>query len=171
MDTELRKVQNILLDKINLVCNKVGLNNIMAQLYAILYLNSKPLSLDDMVEQLEISKGSVSINIRALERYGVVRRIWVRGSRRDYYEAEGDITKVVIDRIKSMAHGRLKDMGDMIHAAGQALDSVESSDSSEEESIMLYRQRFANLKNLYDKAYSFFKLVDSGLLEQLFSSQ
>src|SRR3989338_5217258 len=93
------KVQDIFLNRINHICKKLGLNNVMAQLYAILYLNNEPLSLDDMVERLKISKGSASVNIRALESYGAVRRVWMRGSRRDYYEADTDIVRVVTDRI------------------------------------------------------------------------
>jgi len=84
MNEDLVKAQDVFLQKINKICRDFGLNNIMAQLYAILYFSKEPLSLNDMLERLKISKGSVSINIRALERYGAVRRIWVKGSRKDY---------------------------------------------------------------------------------------
>ena len=66
MNENLIKVQDIFLNRINHICKKLGLNNVMAQLYAILYLNNEPLSLDDMVERLKISKGSASVNITAL---------------------------------------------------------------------------------------------------------
>src|SRR3989338_5100918 len=102
MNDKLLKAQDLFLDKINNICNKFGLNNIMAQLYVMLYFNNNPLSLDDMVERLKISKGSASVNIRALERYGAVRQVWVKGSRKDYYEAEPDISKIIFDRTKSM---------------------------------------------------------------------
>ena len=58
--------------------------------------------------------GSASINIRALERYGVVRQIWVKGSRKDYYEAETDFWKIV----KGVLREREKKEFDL------ALDSV-----------------------------------------------
>ena len=94
MNTELEAIQDVFLEKINQMCREFGLNNVMAQLYAVLYFSGKPRSLDDMVNQLKISKGSVSINIRALERYGAVRRVWLRGTRRDHYEAEIDTSEV-----------------------------------------------------------------------------
>ena len=99
MNEKMEKAQDMLLEKVNKFCREFGLNNIMAQLYAILYFSKKPLSLDDMVERLKISKGSASVNIRILERDGIVRRIWVKGSRKDYYEAEIDISKVILERI------------------------------------------------------------------------
>lgn len=48
---------------------------IMGQLYGLLYLSPKPLTLDEMAESLSISKGNVSINIRALERWNMVKTV------------------------------------------------------------------------------------------------
>lgn len=170
MNEKLEKAQDIFLDKINQMCNKFGLNNIMAQLYAILYLSNKPLSLDDMLERLKISKGSVSTNIRALERYGVVRRVWIKGSRRDYYEAEYDIKKVILDRIKSMAESRLSEVDDMISASYNALNSINASDNETEEAIKAFGQKLEALKDLQDKAKSLFSIFNSELLNNILSN-
>jgi DNA-binding transcriptional regulator GbsR (MarR family) len=48
-----------------------------------------------MSESLAISKGNVSINVRALERWNMVKTVWVKGDRKDYYEAETDFWKIV----------------------------------------------------------------------------
>ena len=154
------------LEKINSICNKFGLNNIMAQLYAILYLSERPLSLDDMVERLKISKGSASINMRALERYGAVRQVWVKGSRKDYYEAEVDIAKVVLDRIRSMAQGRLSEVDDMIKSYHKALGLVGSDRKDEEGSVKVFRERLAQLERLYDEAKSMFDLFNMTVLNK-----
>lgn len=164
MDEKLLKAQDVLLDKINQICGKFGLNNIIAQLYAVLYFSGKPLSLDDMVERLKISKGSVSINIRALERYGAVNRVWVKGSRKDYYEAEMDIYKVAMARIKSMAQRRLSEVDDMIGSSYQAINLVQSSDTEEAEAIKVFKQRLEKLKDLYEKARSIFDLFNTAIL-------
>lgn len=167
MNDKLTKAQDVFLYKINQICNKFGLNNIMAQLYAVLYLSARPMSLDDMVERLKISKGSASINIRALERYGVVKRAWIKGSRKDYYEAESDIGKVVTDRIKSMAQGRLSEISDMIASSSEALDSITPQGAHEEEAVRIFRERVEKVKALYEKAQSLFEMFDaaaSGIL-------
>ncbi len=71
--------------------NKAG-----GQIYALLFLSSEPLSLDHISERLEISKSNVSINIRMLEDFNLVRKVWVKGSRKDYYGAERAYPKKVL---------------------------------------------------------------------------
>lgn len=170
MSENLIKAQDVFLEKINQLCNKFGLNNIMAQIYAILYLSDKPLSLNDMVERLKISKGSASINIRALERYGVVRQVWIKGSRRDFYEAETDVGKVMMDIIKSMAQSRLGEVDDMINSSAHALDSVNSNGHEDDESIRIFKERLAKLKDLHTKAQGLFNLLNSGLFNGALSN-
>ena len=48
-----------------------GFNDVMGRLYGTLLLNPEPLSLDDLADELLISKGSVSMNMRDLERWGI----------------------------------------------------------------------------------------------------
>ncbi|MEA1963668.1 MAG: hypothetical protein U9O41_00835, partial [Candidatus Aerophobetes bacterium] len=61
----------------------VGVSRVIGQLYAVLFLSDKPLCLNDMVERLKISKGGASLNIRELEKLGVVKKVWVKGDRKD----------------------------------------------------------------------------------------
>ena len=171
MNEKLEKAQDVFLARINPICNKFGLNNIMAQLYAILYLSNNALSLNDMVGRLKISKGSVSVNIRALERYGAVRRVWVKGSRRDYYEAEMNISKVIMDRTKSMAQSRLSEVDEMISSSLQACNSVNSSNKEEKEAIRAFKQRLNKLKDLQHKAQSLFDLLIPGQLNALVNNK
>ena len=171
MDSNLIKAQDVVLEKINQICGKFGLNNIMAQLYAILYLNAKPMSLNEMLERLKISKGSVSVNIRALERYGVVRQGWGKGSRKDYYEAEMDISSVIAERIDSMVKKRFTDVNDMINSSYEALDSVVPQGPDEIREIEIFKQRLDKLKNLRDKVSSLFVLLNSNFLKSMLNSE
>ena len=161
MTEELIKAQDVFLDRINHICSKFGLNNIMAQLYVILYFSSVPMSLDDMVKRLKISKGSASVNMRALERYGAVQRVWVKGSRKDYYEAETDISKVIKDRVKSMASSRLLAVNEMISSSSNMLSSASVESNTEDESVKVFKERLAKLKNLYEQAQAMFELFNA----------
>lgn len=173
MNKNLVEAQDIFLDRVNQICNKFGLNNIMAQLYALLYLQNKTMSLDEMADRLKISKGSVSVNIRALENYGVVRQVWVKGSRRDHYEAETDIYKVIMDRIKSLAQGRLLEVDSMIGLSFKALNLANSSSNNKEESeaIKVFEQRLTELKRLKHKVQTLFNLFNSGLLSNVLDTR
>lgn len=86
------------------IINKVG-----GQIYALLFLSEEPLSLDDISARLEVSKGNISINIRLLEDYKLVRKVWVRGSRKDYYLAERTYPKKVIKDFLEKIQQTLKD--------------------------------------------------------------
>ena len=167
MSRDLERIQDMFLEKINHVCREFGLNNIMAQLYASLYFSNKPLSLDDMVERLKISKGSASVNIRVLERYSAVKKIWVKGSRRDYYEAEADIYRVIISRVKSMGERRLAEFADVVNSPYEILNSVNSNSFGEKEEVEMFKQRLNKLRGLYGKAQNLLKLFNSGLLTSL----
>ena len=84
--------------------NKVG-----GQIYAILFLNEEPLSLDEISEILSVSKSNVSINIRLLEDMKLVRKVWVKGSRKDFYSAERVYPKKVLSNFFDKIRGTVKD--------------------------------------------------------------
>src|SRR6266705_2328998 len=72
-----------------------GLGRIIGQIYALLYLSPIALCLDTIAEELGVSKASVSTTIRQLERWTAVKRVWMKGDRRDFYEAETDFQSVL----------------------------------------------------------------------------
>jgi DNA-binding transcriptional regulator GbsR (MarR family) len=71
-----------------------GINRTMAQIHALLLISSEPLSQDDMMEQLNISRGNANMNIRELIDWALVDRIILPGERKEYFTAEKDIWKV-----------------------------------------------------------------------------
>ena len=74
---KLEMAQHKFMEGIGRMCHTFGFNKLLAQLYALLYLNGRPFSLDEMVEVLGVSKGNISVNIRELERWGAVKNVWV----------------------------------------------------------------------------------------------
>lgn len=92
---DLHELQHGTMDAMGRITAFWGFSRIMGQLYGLLYLSPAPQTLDEMAESLSISKGNVSINIRALERWNMVRKIWVKGDRKDFYEAETDFWKII----------------------------------------------------------------------------
>lgn len=85
------------------------INRIGGQIYALLFLSDEPLSLDEIGERLGVSKSNISVNIRMLEDYNLVRKVWVRGSRKDYYAAERTYPKKVIKDFLDKIKGTLTD--------------------------------------------------------------
>lgn len=71
-----------------------GINRTMAQVHALLLISPDPLSQDDLMEQLNISRGNANMNIRELIDWALVDRIIIPGERKEYFTAEKDIWKV-----------------------------------------------------------------------------
>jgi DNA-binding transcriptional regulator GbsR (MarR family) len=72
-----------------------GINRTMAQIHALLLVSPGPMTQDEMMEELNISRGNVNMNIRELISWGLVERVILPGERREYFSAEKDIWKVV----------------------------------------------------------------------------
>ena len=95
MNKKLLEARDNIIESAGRTTQGFGMGRIIGQLYALLFFNPEPMSLDDMVDALKVSKGSVSTNIRELEKWGAVRQIWVKGDRKDYYEAETDFLRII----------------------------------------------------------------------------
>ena len=72
-----------------------GVGKVMAEIQALLFLSPTPLSLEEMSERLKTSRSNISLNVRALQDLGVVRKVIVPGDRKDYYAADGNLGRVV----------------------------------------------------------------------------
>jgi len=68
-----------------------GINRTVGQIYALLYVADKPLHADDLVEKLGISRSNVSMGLKELESWRLVRLSHVPGDRREYYSAPEDV--------------------------------------------------------------------------------
>lgn len=66
-----------------------------ARIFALLYLREGPLSLDEIAAELEQSKSNISLNVRVLVEWHLVRRRPVPGSRKDHYEAADDFFRAM----------------------------------------------------------------------------
>jgi HTH-type transcriptional regulator, glycine betaine synthesis regulator len=73
----------------------LGLPRSIGEIYGLLFISSEPLSLDDLVQKLGISKGSASQGLRTLKTLGAVREATVVSDRRTYYEPATDLKRLV----------------------------------------------------------------------------
>lgn len=74
--------------------NAWGINRTMAQIHALLITTEKPLSTDEIMEELKVSRGNAHGNLRDLVSWGLVRSVVRKGERKEYFEAEKDVWKM-----------------------------------------------------------------------------
>jgi DNA-binding transcriptional regulator GbsR (MarR family) len=87
-----------------------GINRTMAQIHALLLISPDPLTQDDILEELNISRGNVNMNTRELINWGLIDRVILPGERKEYFSAEKDIWKVVRQIVKERKKRELEPM-------------------------------------------------------------
>jgi DNA-binding transcriptional regulator GbsR (MarR family) len=77
-----------------------GINKAMAQIHALLLASANPLSTDEIMDKLQISRSNANLNIRALLDWGLVYKKHIPADRKEYFIAEKDMWDVVKKIIK-----------------------------------------------------------------------
>jgi len=152
MDSRLDLAIDGFVDTIGQIGAGLGLSKVASQLYGLLYICNKPLSLDDMVKRLRVSKGNISINIRALEKWGAVRKVWVKGDRRDYYVAVLDTFRVVSEQLKIGLNRRLDDVMGVIKRVEDTMrDEAKEMTKDDKKRAKEYLARIEKVKAMSGK--------------------
>jgi DNA-binding transcriptional regulator GbsR (MarR family) len=119
-----------------------GINRTMAQIHALLLISPDPLTQDDIMEELDISRGNTNMNIRELINWRLVERVLLPGERKEYFSAEKDMWKVIKQIVKERKKRELEPML-------QLLDKLEDVDGD---------KRDKNVKTFVDTVSSIKKL-------------
>ena len=81
-----------------------GISKTMGQIHALLLLSPRALCADEIMAELDISRGNANMNIRSLVEWGLLSKVQVMGDRKDYYNAIKDFwdifKKIIVQRKK-----------------------------------------------------------------------
>jgi DNA-binding transcriptional regulator GbsR (MarR family) len=142
-----------------------GLGRILGQAFVLLYLSPKPLCLDDIAEELGVSKASISMTVRQLASWSAVKRVWVKGDRKDYYEAETDFNAVLRSGLLATLRKKLDTAGHQIDLVGNSIEeTLNQSNGEERQQIEVVAERLRQAKNFHTKVNG---LLGNPLLEHL----
>jgi DNA-binding transcriptional regulator GbsR (MarR family) len=150
MRRTLDDLKNDFIDHMGEKAERFGFPRISGLLEGLLLMTRGRLSLDEMAERLEVAKASVSTNIRLLERWKVVRRVYNRGDRRNYYEIRGDVAEIETEILTSLVSDELERAGHLMHACSADLERIDADDATEAEEIEFLRARFDELGEYVD---------------------
>jgi DNA-binding transcriptional regulator GbsR (MarR family) len=124
-----------------------GIPKTMAQVHALLLISEKPLSAEDIMSQLDISRGNVNLNVRSLIDWGIVDRVTVKGERREFFIAEKDIWKVAT----MIANQRRKrELEPMLKVLSQV--KVVDESGADPEALKAFTSTIENIENFSGKA-------------------
>ena len=123
-----------------------GINRTMAQIHALLLISQEPLTQDDIMEELNISRGNTNMNIRELINWGLVDRVLIAGERKEFFSAEKDIWKVVKQIVKERKKRELEPMLQLL----DKLEAVEGDKKDKE--VKTFVDTISGIKKLGKQA-------------------
>ncbi|MBN9379770.1 MAG: transcriptional regulator [Chitinophagaceae bacterium] len=123
-----------------------GINRTMAQIHALLLISPDPLSADEVMEELSISRGNVNMNIRELIDWGLVQKVIKPGERKEYFSAEKDIWKVARQIVKERKKREL----DLMIPVLKELSEVEGD--KRDKAVKTFTDTINNIRKFSDQA-------------------
>ena len=117
-----------------------GINKTMAQIHALLMVSSEAVSMEDIMEELQISRGNASMNIRALMDWGIVYKEYKAGERREFFTAEKDLDELAVKISKERSKREIKPALKVL----KEVSSISANATSEEKHFV------DQTKKLYD---------------------
>ena len=130
------------------------LSQLQGRIFAVLYLEEIPLSLDEIAEALQQSKSNISTNIRGLVEWHLVRRVAVPGSRRDHYQAADDFWRVMQEIMERRFRWNIRQVIAACDETARAADAAASGVRAEERDLVERR---------LDALRAFAAAVDAGI--------
>ena len=119
-----------------------GINRTMAQVHAILLISPKPLCTEDIMEELNISRGNTNMNVRDLMNWELVHKKLIPGDRKEYFEAEKDIWEIARRIIKERKKREVEPVVKVLTQLKEIDGNNESAEIKEFTSMMNQLDRF-----------------------------
>jgi DNA-binding transcriptional regulator GbsR (MarR family) len=159
----LQAVNDSMLEGLGQLADYFGYNRVIGKMYGALLLSPQPMSLDDLVDHLSVSKASVSMNMRMLENLGIVREVWVRGDRRKFYEAESDFWKILTNVLGARELRDVNQALEVLEGNIQGLrEAIPTMDQADQALASYYVGRIDQMKDFF----RFAKLILTSILER-----
>ncbi len=130
-----------------------GISRTMAEIHAILYLSSKPLSMDDLMIRLDISRGNASMSLRSLLDWGIVSRVHKRGDRKEYFQAEQDVwamfRAIVRERVKREAEPLAAQLHEIRDLTRRSAKSARAATEAEKQELAEVNKKLESMINFF----------------------
>jgi DNA-binding transcriptional regulator GbsR (MarR family) len=127
-----------------------GFKRNMGRVWTVLYLSPEPLSAEDLRHALGLSSGAVSMTLSELARWGVVRKVWIQGERKDFYAAEVQLWRMISRVFSEREKSEIIAAIDSFEEALSELDRIRrtSGDASARARAELQHHRISQLLEL-----------------------
>ncbi|MBI5354128.1 MAG: hypothetical protein HZB50_15910 [Chloroflexi bacterium] len=148
MTTKLTQLKQDFTEGLSQISRFWGFPKGMGAIFAVLYLSSTPLSLDEIVQATGLTKGAISTEVRTLARMGLVHRSSKLADRKDYYEAEDDFYKSIRSILKERQNS---EFDSAVRSVAETLAKLEAGEvTGDEAEIEFVTQRVQALQEFFN---------------------
>jgi len=140
--SELNPVVRRFVEDAGSVTQSFGVGRVIGQIFAYLYFSPEPRNLADMQAALGISKGSASTGVRQIEQWGGVRKVWIKGDRKDYYEASDWFGRILKNAILDTVGKKMSGYSSLLDEVEEDLKELRAGDGD----IGFLRERIRHLR-------------------------
>jgi DNA-binding transcriptional regulator GbsR (MarR family) len=140
------------------MANHWGINRTMAQIHALLMVAPEPLTAEEIMDGLQISRGNVSMNLRDLINWGIVRRTSLPGDRRDFFTTEADVWSmfqiILRERKKRELDPLLSRLDECLAPAGKKPEHPDEKAAHD-----IYVKRVTELRDFFNTFHRLFSVL------------
>jgi HTH-type transcriptional regulator, glycine betaine synthesis regulator len=156
MKNDIQEITRRFVEAAGHMTQSLGAGRVIGQIYAHLFFSREPQTLDDLTAGLEISKGSASMAVRQLEQWGALKRVWVKGDRKAFYEATDEFGLIIRKALLDMVGRRVELADGLLHEAEGMLPEKKRNGGTADKDLEFVRQRVERLREFRDRAQGFF---------------
>jgi len=146
MPEELKHLRDTAVEDFGNAYDSWGLSKLKGRIVGLLLFSRKALSLDDISNELHVTKGSVSTTARQLEQGGLVRKVWVKGDRKDYYEIVTDVFSTTSEHNLKLVKNNLLIAQRYVDSLSKILDPAAYEGRQE---VEVYLERMVEMREFY----------------------
>ena len=146
------------------ICQILGFPRITGQIFGLLFLSAEPLSLDQMSSMLGISKGSASMGTRQLAGWGAIRKVWIPGNRKDYFEAIEDYGYLIRGSYNNLIKARIQSSKVRIANIEYKLQEDIKSGIISSDKKEILEGRIKTLKNISHRIFKLIPIIEKIIL-------
>jgi DNA-binding transcriptional regulator GbsR (MarR family) len=106
-----------------------GVNRTMAQIHALLMVATHPLTTDEIMEELKVSRGNANMNLRELCGWGLIRSVIRKGERKEYFEAEKDVWKMFCIVVRERKRREIRPAINVLKDCVERADGLKSAEA------------------------------------------
>lgn len=139
-----------------------GFKRTLGRLWGTLFLSPRALPAAELCERLGISAGAASMALSELERWGVVHRRFRPGERREYFEAETNLWKMISRVWEERERREIDLLVEALEAALEAVEDESPATSEEKAEVKFVRHRLQKLLDLARLGRTLFSMLIGG---------